>query len=70
MKDVAGLNKKDEYIRLISLRGDHYGYNKGLYDLLTWSGRMNLSEVTEEEARLFFENPDSEYPYPKDEDQF
>ncbi|MEG1432626.1 MULTISPECIES: hypothetical protein [Eubacterium] len=55
------MDKKSEYLKEISKRGDHYGYQGGIYDLLTWCEKMSVLEVTEEEARRFLENPNAPY---------
>ena len=49
--------RKEEYLRLISARGDCYGGNGGVLDLLNWCGKLGVREVTREEARAFWENP-------------
>lgn len=55
------MNRKEEYLRNISLRGDQYGGRGGLLDLLTWCGKLRLLDVSEEDARRFLENPDQPY---------
>ena len=49
------MNKWD-YIHLISQRGSHYGYDGGVFDLLTWSHRENTMSVTLDEAKAFWES--------------
>jgi len=51
------MDKKQEYLNLISARGDAYGGHGGLFDLLMWCDKLSLREVTEEEARRFLEEP-------------
>ena len=51
------MKTREEYLELISARGDRYGGSGGLYDLLEWSGRIRLPDVTLAEARAFYENP-------------
>ncbi|MEG1403934.1 MAG: hypothetical protein RSC52_00370 [Oscillospiraceae bacterium] len=46
---------KWDYIRLISAYGDRCGYNGGIYDLLVCCKKLSTREVTEEEARAFWE---------------
>lgn len=46
---------KWEYIRLISKRGNHYGYNGGVFDLLEWCKKENTMSVTFEETKEFWE---------------
>ncbi|MGI5984363.1 MAG: hypothetical protein GXY01_06700 [Clostridiales bacterium] len=46
---------KWDYIRLISSRGDRRGCNGGVYDLLQWCGKRGTIDVTEDEAKQFFE---------------
>ena len=46
---------KWNYIRLISAYGDKYGYNYGIYDLLTWCNKNGTIDVTEDEAKSYFE---------------
>ena len=53
---------KWEYVKLISKRGDANGGNTGVLDLLSWCGKANTLQVTEEEARLFWENPLAPHP--------
>ncbi len=55
------MNEKDRYITLIAKRGDPYGGNGGTLDLLSWCNKLNLARVTEDEARRFYEDPDSPY---------
>lgn len=52
---------KGEYLELISKRGDDYGSNGGILDLLSWCRKPNTHSVTLEEARRFFESPDEPY---------
>jgi len=46
---------KWDYIRLISVYGDRYGCNFGVYDLLIWCNKNGTCDVTEEEAKSFYE---------------
>lgn len=55
------MKKRDEYLREISRRGDQYGGRGGLLDLLTWSGKKRLLDVTEEDARRFLADPCQSY---------
>lgn len=48
------MNKWD-YIRLISSRGDRYGYCGGVYDLLEWCKKVNTMDVTFDEAKAFWD---------------
>ena len=56
------MENKDYYIQLISARGDRYGGHGGVLDLLLWCSKNSLRDVTAEEARIFYEAPDSKYP--------
>ncbi|NLH00962.1 MAG: hypothetical protein GX488_03485 [Clostridiales bacterium] len=47
---------KWDYIRLISGRGDKYGYSGGVGDLLEWCGKYRTADVTENEAKIFYES--------------
>lgn len=51
----------DDYLRLISRRGDREGRCGGLLDLLDWCDKMALRDVTEAEARRFWEDPKQPY---------
>jgi len=51
----------NEYLNAISKRGDRYGSNGGILDLLLWCNKQNTQQVTIEEARQFHEHPDSPY---------
>jgi hypothetical protein len=51
----------NEYLNAISKRGDRYGRNGGILDLLLWCDKQNTQRVTIEEARQFYEDPDSPY---------
>ena len=51
----------NEYLNAISKRGDRYGRNGGILDLLLWCDKQNTQQVTIEEARKFYEDPDSPY---------
>ncbi|MDO4540894.1 MAG: hypothetical protein Q4B48_07360 [Syntrophomonadaceae bacterium] len=53
--------KKDDYIKLISSRGNAYGEKGGTLDLLKWCNKRGLFQVTEDEARRFWEDPNSAY---------
>ena len=55
---------KWDYIRLISSRGDRYGYQGGVYDLLEWCKKENTTLVTAQEAKEFWEH----WPHSKCED--
>lgn len=46
---------KWEYICKISACGDRYGYDGGIHDLLEWCQKSCTIDVTEAEARLFYE---------------
>ncbi len=50
------MSKRDDYLQQISKRGDVYGGNGGLLDLLIWCDKVKLPDVTEDEARAFLEN--------------
>ena len=63
------MNKLD-YISLISKRGDRYGYNGGVYDLLSWSGKLNTVMVTESEAKDFWEHWPNSLSIPDSENDF
>lgn len=52
---------KWQYITLIAGRGDHYGGHGGTHDLLNWCGKSNTNDVTEDEARRYWENPREPY---------
>ena len=51
----------NEYLNAISKRGDRYGGNGGVLDLLLWCNKQNTQQVTIEEVRQFYEDPDSPY---------
>lgn len=53
--------RKTDYLKEISARGDAYGGNGGILDLLEWCGKLNTTQVTEEEARRFWHNPAANY---------
>lgn len=55
---------KDAYLKMISARGSEDGSNGGLLSLLEWCGKMGLLEVTEEEAKRFWEDPAQPYVGP------
>lgn len=46
---------KWDYIRKISACGDRYGYKGGIYDLLDWCQKSCTFDVSEAEARRFYE---------------
>ena len=46
---------KWDYITLISKNGACYGTDGGILDLLQWCGKLNTMQVTEAEARAFWE---------------
>ena len=46
---------KWDYIKLISESGTHRGSDGGVYDLLLWCDKRSTAEVTEEEAREYYE---------------
>lgn len=54
------MNDKDDYIRKISAMSDRYG--NLLITLMERYGRMNLQEVTEAEAREFYDEIRKEPP--------
>ena len=56
------MSKLDDYLRQISKRGDAYGGHGGLLDLLMWCDKGKIPDVTEEEARIFLEDPGTLYP--------
>lgn len=58
---------KWEYIDRISKRGDRYGRNGGVLDLLVWCKKTNTASVTEGEAYAFWLDPKAEYRPPYDE---
>lgn len=47
----------DDYLHLIKKRGNRDGTGGGLLDLLMWCEKFGLREVSEDEARRFWENP-------------
>lgn len=49
------------YLRQISERGDQYGGNGGLLDLLMWCNKLNTASVTVEEAKAFLAYPELSY---------
>ncbi|MEG0940336.1 MAG: hypothetical protein RSE64_00435 [Oscillospiraceae bacterium] len=53
---------KWEYIKLISDFGDRYGNRGGVNDLLKWCKKFNTNDVTEDEARRFWEKFKSSPP--------
>lgn len=55
------MSSKDAYLSMISERGNERGGGGGLLSLLEWCGKVGLYQVTEEEARRFWEEPDSPY---------
>lgn len=61
MLGVVNLQKKSDYLRAISKRGDAYGGCGGLLDLLCWCEKPNTLLVTMEEARRFYEHPEAPY---------
>lgn len=61
------MTQKEEYLKNISARGNATGGNGGLLDLLEWCGKIGLYQVTEEEARLFWVDPQA--PLPQADDQ-
>ena len=65
MKDI------DDYLHLISKRGRRDGSGGGLLSLLDWCGKTGLREVTEDEARRFWQDPSQPYeePFTKTEPQ-
>ena len=50
-----------QYIPAISARGDTYGGHGGILDLLSWSGKQGTMEITLDDAKRFYENPDQPY---------
>ncbi|NLV86300.1 MAG: hypothetical protein GX025_03650 [Clostridiales bacterium] len=46
---------KWDYIRKISACGDRYGNKGGIHDLLDWCQKSCTLDVSESEARLFYE---------------
>ena len=58
---LEATNERDVYIGMISHRGNPDGTGGGLLDLLTWCGKLGLRDVTEEEARRFWEDPNCAY---------
>jgi hypothetical protein len=54
-----------EYLTAISRRGDRYGENGGILDLLSWCGKQNTQDVTLEEARRFYSDPHQPYAKPE-----
>ena len=54
-------SKLDDYLDRISHRGKPDGTGGGLLDLLTWCGKLGLRDVTEDDARRFWEDPDCDY---------
>ena len=55
------MNTLSEYIAAISSRGDQYGGHRGVLDFLAWCGKFGTHSVTLEEARRFYNDPQSSY---------
>lgn len=55
------MDMRDHYFKMISERGSETGTEGGLLDLLTWCKKTGLYQVTEEEARGFWEHPEAPY---------
>ena len=55
------MDMRDSYLKMISGRGDSHGHREGLLDLLDWCGKSGLYQVTEEDAKRYWENPRAPY---------
>jgi len=53
---------KSSYIKMISARGRAKPNGDGVLDLLNWCNKPNTACVTLEEAKQFWEDPDSPPP--------
>ncbi len=63
------MDELNDYLKKISKRGDAYGGNGGILDLLMWCDKENTASVSLEEAMQFWEETESDYNSPTDKNQ-